>query len=295
MVPMLPDRTPSAWLGLGLAAVAASSCTGGEQSDPANRQDVVQPAPTLPTVARPEAPIDRAGLLAVVASAASAAAAGNPPPRAHRALDGRPFEVRIRFGCRGPAPDLAQRWLGWSFEPQDRRLRIVARPTITGAEPLARQVAAGQFEAVEGFWIPRPWLLEPLCPAPAAAGATAKQGPPEEGGLGAAAQPLREDPVPQGLRVGIVQFFTEGDSRTSRRQERPYEAIKTLAPDQPVPAQGFTLVLAGRLRAIGSMGVVGCVARGPDNPPQCIVSADLDRVWIENPSDGETVAEWTSS
>ena len=32
---------------------------------------------------------------------------------------------------------------------------------------------------------------------------------------------------------------------------------------------------------------------GLDRPPDCIVSADIDRVWIERTEDQQVLAEWT--
>ena len=73
---------------------------------------------------------------------------------------------------------------------------------------------------------------------------------------------------------------------------RPYEAVKTLDADQPTGAQGFNLVLSGRLKQLPDKGVIACVAKGADSPPECIVSVDFDRVWIETPADREIIAEW---
>jgi hypothetical protein len=118
-----------------------------------------------PAVPRPQPPIDRAGLLFAVADAASAAAAGAEMPESVRALDGRQFEVRIRFGCGGPTTELSERWLGWSYDPEARRIRVRALPTISSDDPLVSRIGDEEFEAVEGFWIPRPWLQQPVCPA----------------------------------------------------------------------------------------------------------------------------------
>jgi hypothetical protein len=73
---------------------------------------------------------------------------------------------------------------------------------------------------------------------------------------------------------------------------RAYEAVKTLAPDQPLGSQGFNLVLSGRLKARPGKGVVACTSQSPDMPPDCLVSAVFDQVWIERPDTKEVVAEW---
>jgi hypothetical protein len=40
--------------------------------------------------------------------------------------------------------------------------------------------------------------------------------------------------------------------------------------------------------------VIVCMVVQPDRPPQCIVSVDFDRVWIERPDSGESLAEWNA-
>lgn len=260
----------------------------------------------LPAVPLPQPPIDRSTLLAAVARAASATAAGADDGEQQRALDGRQFELRIRFGCRGPAPVLQESMLGWTFDQEKRALRVRAMPTISRDDPIARQIVerldGERIEAVEGFWIPRPWLLDPVCPAAPAAGPArpqppeaAEPAPVDAAGSAAPVDDLQESqaPPPAWPKVGIAHFFTMTDPRTRRRQMRPYEAVETVKPDQPLP-HGFNLVLSGRLQALPSRRVIACVSSAPDNPPECIVSAEIDRVWIERPDTREILAEWGS-
>ncbi|HUE79034.1 MAG TPA: hypothetical protein VMN38_05335 [Sphingomicrobium sp.] len=286
-----------------LAALALLAACQPEPQDSGNTQNVEEPTLNLPAVPRPQPPLDRAGLFAAVAQAASAEASGADDTEAQRALDGRQFELRIRFGCKGPSSALREEWLGWSFDRESRTLRVRARPTLSAEENLVLELGGDQFEAVEGFWIPRPWLLTPACPAtaavsskpaaPAADGALAKAAAEPAPARAAAVpdEPITE-PVPKWPRTGIAQFYTETDSRTGRRDMRPYEAVKTLEKDQPIGSQGFNLVLSGRLKALPDKGVIACVAKGADSPPECIVSADFDRVWIERPDSRELIAEW---
>src|SRR5688500_17158142 len=118
----------SSFLALAAATAAVTAC---QQESATDTNVADEPALNLPSVPLPQPPMDRAALLAAVAEAASAAAAGAPMPEPIQSLDGRQFEVRIRFGCRGPAPDLSERWLGWSFDPQERRIRVRAMPTLS--------------------------------------------------------------------------------------------------------------------------------------------------------------------
>jgi len=282
-----------------IAAVAAlAGCQQPEPQD--NAQDAVdEPVLNLPSVPRLE-PLDRAKLLAAVAQAASAHASGIDDGTAQQTLDGRQFELRIRFGCSGPSSELREEWLGWTYDRQAGTLRVRAKPTLAAEDELVRAVGGDDFEAVEGFWIPRPWLLQPTCPAAAvrsepaevAAEAAAEAQPAEAVSSSAAADSEISEPVPKWPRVGIAQFFSDTDPRTGRRSMRPYEAVKKRDSQLPVGSQGFNLVLSGRLKALPGKRVIACPAKGPDSPPECVVSADFDRVWIETPGTRDVIAEW---
>lgn len=294
-------------IALSFATVALAACE--QQQPPPEDNAAEEPVLNLPAIPRPDPPLDRASLLAAVAEAASAAASGEQLPETVRSLDGRQFEVRIRFGCRGPATELGDRWLAWSFDPESRRIRVQAKPTIAIDDPLVEEISGEEFEAVEGFWLPRPWLLSPVCPAGAAVqrsadgamepGSDQRQSrqspdrqqavrPPEEDSSGG----QQAEPEPAPPRIGIAQFFTDQDPRTRRRDSRPYQASHTLAKDKAISSQGYNLVLSGRLRALPGRGVIQCVSRGADTPPECIVSAEFLRVWIEQPGTRDVIAEW---
>jgi hypothetical protein len=97
----------------------------------------------------PEPALNRSELLAAVAKAASASAAGADDTEAQRTLDGRQFEIRIRFGCAGPSDELAEEWLGWSAGVDGETLRVRAAPTISADDPLVRKIVGdAQFEAI---------------------------------------------------------------------------------------------------------------------------------------------------
>ena len=281
----LPKIAATPLLLSALAFLAA--CQQPQPQPQANLQEPAEkPAPELPAVPRLES-LGRGAILSAVAQAASAHAAGTDDSTAQRALDGRQFKFRIRFGCRGPSTALREQWLGWSFDKESHTLRVRARPTLATEDPLVQELGGSGFEAVEGFWIPRPWLLQPICPAAAAVQTAPLDEVPEEDAKVA-------EPLPRWPRLGIAQFFSETDPRTGRRSMRPYEAVKTLDPGQPIGSHGFDLVLSGRLKALPDKRVIACVAKGAQSPPECIVSADFDRVWIEAPETEQVIAEWTS-
>ena len=282
---------------------AAAAVTACQQQPQAQNNTADEPVLNLPSVPKPSPPIDRAALLAAVTEAASASAAGVEMPESVRSLDGRQFEVRIRFGCRGPATDLEERWLGWAFDAERKRIRVRAMPTISADDPLVEGIGGERIEAVEGFWVPRPWLLQPVCPAGAAVQRAPAEARPEEDAEEAQPQSTEAapegqaadsvgEPVPTAPRVGIAQFFTVNDPRSRRRGSRAYQAAHTLEEGEALSSQGYNLVLSGRLRALPGAGAIHCSTRGADSPPECIVSAEFLKVWIEKPDSKEVIAEW---
>lgn len=234
--------------------------------------------------------MDREALLLAAAHAASAAAAGTNDMAAQRTLEGKRFDVRIRFGCpmAGPvAPNPNEGPFNVRFDEKARTLRVRASPDLTLDDPQAAAIAGGKAEAVEGFWMYRPWLLEARCPVvpkPAGLEADAPAFPSESG---------KESPEPAGVRVGLAQFYTEEDARTGRRDGRPFEATKVLEADQKPSVQGYDLVLSGRLAPAPGGKIVNCRVESASAPPDCIVSADIERVRIERPGTNELVAEWS--
>jgi len=294
---------------LAVFAAVPSACTregGNTINEAAHETSNVMTVPSIPVVAPG---MGRAALLQAVAQAASAEAGGLDDGEVQRKLDGQQFEVRLRFGCRGPTDSAAAKTktLSWRFDEKDRTLRLRATPDLSRDQPLPGLVAADAFEAVEGFWIPRPWLLQPGCPvvpapvpvqmpqtakppkSPAAPKAVEGTKPPTEADSASSAPAATVQ-----HRVGIAQFFSETDSRTLRRDGRPYEATKSLAEGQAPSPQGYDLVLSGRLKRLPDGRVIACRVEQAEQPPQCIVSADFDRVWIERPDTKETIAEWSA-
>jgi hypothetical protein len=253
-----------------------------------------EPAMNLPIIAPVDRKLDRRGLLEAVWSAASSAASGTDDSSDQRALDGRQFEIRIRFGCAGPEQALKSVPLGWSFNERDRTLRVRAAPTINKKQPRVAELAPQNTEAVEGFWIPRPWLLDAACPA-----ASAIEPAIETRQMAAEEQEPKAGPasthVPVSGKVGIAEFFSTTDARTGRRDSRAYEDVQVLAKDQPPSSQGFNLVLTGRLRALPGRKVINCIRDDRDAPPDCVAAAAFDRVFIEQPETGAIVAVWSQN
>lgn len=245
----------------GAALLAACSPREPEPAAPAPPN----PPPTPQTLPLPTPPLGRAELLDAVRAAASAAATGEAYPTATAELGGRRFALRLPVGCGGPDPKAA---VGYAYDAQAGTLRVSARPQDWTR--LAQGRLFGQAEAVEGFWLRRPWLLSEACPV-GAQGA----GPP---------------PAPE--TVGLVQVFEEGSSRLTRRAGRAYEAVRKLDA-QAVPAPGaLRLVFEGRI-AEAEGRPVRCIALNPEARPVCIVRVELDRVAFEGAA-GDMLAEWRS-
>lgn len=285
----------AAVVGAALSTTACQGPTDNENTLDGVLNEVSQP-PSLPVA---EPPMDRGTLLQAVGRAASATALGQDDANAQRRLDGKRFEVRIRFGCASgaPLPD-GDAPFNVRFDQEDRTLRVRAAPDLTRKDPAVAPLASQSIEAVEGFWMRRPWLLADGCPVSSSSQRTAEGDPPtdvpplQDVVRGAAGEDAR--PAAYRLRVGIAQFFTEADSRTGRREERAYEASKVLAESERPSAGGYNLVLSGRLRRLSGGQVISCRVTNADAPPECVVSAEFDRVRIEVPSTKNVLAEWSN-
>jgi hypothetical protein len=248
-------------LAVALASAACTRETPAEATAPA-------PAPTTVPLAPPP-PLGRADLLAAVAQAASAAAAGAPAPEAATGLAGRRFSLRLPFGCAGPQSDA---WAGFEYDAGRETLRLSARPETWTDQPWVRTlVATDGTEAIEGFWIRRPWMLMEGCPAVA---------------------PLA-DAAQGDETLGLVQVFDADGSRLARRSGRAYQATEKMSAE-PRPGQGgFRLALEGRVAATELRGPIRCLAASADQRPVCLVMVEIDRVAFEDAS-GRRIAEWTS-
>ncbi len=257
----------------------ANSAAGDVRNAAPQADPVGQPA--VPTVS---APLSRRDLLLAVAETASDFAAGVDDTERQRALDGQPFSFAIRF-CEG---ETEERVFRSSFDEESRVLRTEVRPDVDASSPSIRSLGQAQFEAVEGFWIRRPWLLDAACPAGApvapAAEASKIQG----------AQDPEPDagPAPVPSSVGLAEFHQADSDRSTRRGTRPYEVTKRL-PGTERPG-AVDLLIEGRLRGLPGGKVIACTATSPATPPTCIISVRIDGVSLRQPG-GEVLAQWSSS
>ncbi|ADL01368.1 hypothetical protein [Brevundimonas subvibrioides] len=243
---------------------------------------VAIPEKATPLAPQPQTALGRGDLISAAAQAASAYAEGRTPTTADP-LIGRSFTVRMPFGCSGPAiPGAAEGEPGvarWSPADDNRAIQLSLTPgdwtdSALIAAPLGAREAE-TWEAVEGFWVPRPWMAAETCPS-------------------APTDPLLTvEPAVSPQTLGIAAVFEAGGSRVGRRNGRAYAfsvrpaAGQTLSP----PVGGYRLVLQGRIVGFPGGRAIRCKASGPDQRPVCVAAARMDRVAFEDAA-GAVLTEW---
>jgi hypothetical protein len=266
------------------AAFLLVQCDRERKADPAPIAPETVPSVDIPVrPLAPPPPLKRADLITALAQAASVYAAGATVSGTDP-LVGRTFSLKLPFGCGGPAATgqesggVAQ-WQ-WSDDQTSIRLSMVpenwiASPLTAGAVVVESGASPeNAWEAVEGFWIERPWLAIEGCPA--ASLSTTITAP------------------PTAQSVGLVAVYPEGGSRLGRRNGRAYQHTLRAEGDTPLtpPTGGFALRLEGRVVGFPNDRAGRCVAFNPDQRPTCVVAVQLDRVAFETAATGETLAEW---
>ena len=257
-----------------LALVLTGGCRQKATEPPTNEAIEQEPGANLAeALPVPEPAMDRAGFLAAVAAAASAHTAGADDREAQAALDGRRFAIRIRFGCGGASAADSGEPLRWSAGKDGTSFEVRATPDLSLDSEQFEGTAGETIEAVEGFWLARPWLMNDACPAQ-------RQDAPAT-----AVSPSR--------LVGIAQYFTPEDSRVQRRGGRSYVSVEKIESVEQLPPSGLILALEGRFRSWPGGKVIRCQGSGISSQPQCVAAAHLDRAAFERP-DGTELAEWRS-
>lgn len=275
LMPLPPVRLPVA------LAAAVGLATAACQRD---AQPPARPAePATPVAAEPEPVLrdpglDRRGLLEAVARAAADYAAGAAVADKDP-LAGRQFDVRLAFGCEGaeapPADGAGDGLARWSWGADRESVRLSLTPGDWSRSALIAGAGQDRWEAVEGFWVARPWMTADGCPS------------------------LRSDPLASGpaapspQTVGLAAVFETGGSRLGRRNGRAYAHAIRQAGDAPLIAldAGYRLRLQGRIVAFPDGRAIHCRAAHSDQRPVCVAAVQLDRVAFETPT-GDTLSEW---
>ena len=282
-----PRYLPAVFAGLSLL----SACNRTEDPEPERTPANGGVPGDRPVLAMSEAAMDRKALLLAVVQASSNASLGKIDLEAQRKLDGQRFALRLRFGCASPRAEKERPLRTWRWDEKRRvqTFRIVL--DFDEKSAFVQSTVSGPYEAVEGFELDRPWVLESACPPPAPAAVASDA--PEATDLSVSAQ--SSPATVTGPRIGIAQFFSQSDARTHRRDHRPYEASTTLAQGKLPSASGYDLVVSGRLRRLADGRVVACKVASALAPPDCIISAQFDDVAIEQPDRGGIIANWSGS
>ena len=234
--------------------------------------DVAEPA-ALPTV---DPPLTRRDLIIAVMEASTALVTAADDTERQQLLSGRRFSFRIRL-CEG-TPNHNHS----TFDREKRVLRIAVAPDLDANDPVAAALGAGELEAVEGFWVPYPWLLEAACPpAPSSREAEGQDAAPAE------------TPAQARSTLALAQFFLPGADRSSRREGRPFSVTRRL--DEGVTPGPVDLVLQGRLTRLSGGKVINCIAPASMLAPQCIVSVRFDAVRLEQAETGVLLGEWSGA
>jgi hypothetical protein len=166
---------------------------------------------------------------------------------------------------------------GWRYDADANALRLQVASTRWRPQDWFGDTAPAGVEAIEGFWVPRPWTSAETCPASAMPAASAGIEPVTLAG--------------QSLAVG--QVFREGGARQDRRDGEPYVAVVRTAPEALRANMGFRVRLTGQLTELPGGGAVRCrQPGGPDQRPICLAAATFDEIAIENAATGETLARW---
>lgn len=323
---------PKMWIAIPAMAMALSGCQLATDSPPAKDEPKGEAAtklPTLPTPTVQDIAVDRRQLLLAVNEAISAAATGADDNGAQSSLVGRQFILKLPLGCTGES-DAAS---GWIYDEASQRLTVKATPDVTLADlddvlpvtldmPVAfapaPEAAApadaakatdakatasasaqqpSKIEAVDGFWIPRPWIFTDACPVDAAASSGEETEALEPGAAdGEAGASTTEENVPAANpvtpTVAIAHFYTARDPRVGRRNGQPYRITKRVTEAERPSPQSLRLVLRGRLGMMPGGKVIQCSTPKDGSQPRCVISASFDRVSFENVDGSIVYAEW---
>ena len=276
-------RTSRLAIAGGIAAVIAVGGAGfflgrSTAPDPGPSDPVVAetPAPQPSPSPEPVRVLGRADIIALANEATDALVAGEPVPAAvHDAVDRR-FELAVPFGCGGAAGEDSAAPLRWRYDSEEEALRLHVATTSWSAADWGLAEAAPA-EAIEGFWIARPWSSSGDCPQRAGQ---------------ARASGMEPVTIP-GQTLAVAQFFADDTRRAALRDGRPFESVQRVPREDFAAPRGFRLLLSGRIDSLPGGGPVRCIQpAGIEQRPICVVAVTLDEVRIENPATDDLLARW---
>lgn len=264
-------------------------------------EPAASPAPSPAPRVVIDSTLNRAALLGALTEAGSALADGRDRDAG---LGGRTVSVRLPFGCSGP-DDAVAAGLPRLIRNPDGGLTLTVTPEDLKALASGGVASAGgtglhQWDAIEGFWIARPWSGLEACPSPAVMETpptptglvtteTDKSGPAEA----AAGTPLPHQILPE-RTAGLAAVVEADGSRLGRRQGQAYAHVirgEKGAAIPPAPG-GYALRLEGRLTTFADGRAVKCVQRDAESRPVCVAALRLDRLAFEDGATGALLSEW---
>lgn len=262
-------------------ALAIGGCRGEAPSEQTAEPEAVateqvpENVPVKSTEVASLTALGRGDLIAAFARAVDTTAAGQSLPDANRQLVGRTFILKLPFGCTGEASEERSVWAGWTYDIKRRALKIFAGPERWTDADWVKPIAGNlPHEAIEGFWIERPWTSSEECPAGNAAGHT-----------DLAASNERQT-------MGIAQFFAPDSPRTFQRGSRPYSHTIRVREPAEIERRAFRLALSGRITGFPDGQPIHCIQDSRDRRPVCLMAVELARVSFEDPRDGNVLVEW---
>jgi hypothetical protein len=235
-----------------------------------------RPAPISQPVPEASPVLTRTELIQTANAVATSFADKVDLPTDRSPLLGRPFRIALAFGCNGAGPGAVAAPATAQYDPATHVLKLRANPIDLTALPLVQTLDnAGKIEAVEGFWIPRPWSHLETCPP-------RRQTP----------TPATETP-PAAQTLGLAQYFEAGQPRTARRGDHAYEVARRIDdPDADPLAHPYSLILEGRIVGYADGRALRCWSESADHRPLCLYAVALDRVAFKDPAGGEVLGEW---
>ncbi len=270
--PIAPSRLSVVALAASCLALVAACRPEAEPPAEAPAAPTAAATPVIPVPLPPA--LGRTELLRAMDDAAAAYASGQAPKS--DGLAGRRFAIRQAFGCAGSSPteDNGDGLGRWSWKGENEAIELSLTPgDWTGSALVAG--AAADWEAVEGIWLPRPWLRSEGCP-------------------GVRGDPLASGPIAASPQtMGLAAVFEQDGSRLGRRKGRAYSFTQRGQDGRPPspPVGGYRLILEGRLASFDDGRAIHCRAAAPDQRPVCVAAARLDRVAFEDAS-GAVLSEW---
>ena len=281
--------------------------------------------------------VDRKQLLLAVNDATSAAATGVDDTSVQASLFGRQFILKLPLGCSGESDaasgwiyDEASQRLTVKATPdmslveledilpsvpsaslasippiEDAAAKVESAPVAATTDSLEKEKSApssitarpNKIEAVDGFWIPRPWIFTDTCPVepnPNIQMASDKVGS-ALADNNAAKTTTEIDPIDDNAlspTIGIAHFYTARDPRVGRRNGQAYRITKRVTEKERPNPQSLRLVLRGRLGMLPGGKVIQCSTPKDTSRPRCVISASFDRVSFENANGSIIYAEW---